>query len=235
MRYAIYFTPGRDDPLTRAAARWLGRDAFSGETLPAPAAGRLTPADIAFHTAAARRYGFHATLRAPFRLPDGRSEAALIDALDDFCAGRDPVCLPQAVLAQLSGFFALVPEQQSQALDRLAGEVVSAFEPFRARLSDSDLQRRNPESLNPAQLKNLYRWGYPYVFDEFRFHMTLTGPIAPAERARVQAAIEDHFGPLLHEPLEIASLALFVEPEPGTPFIVRSFHEIGRLPARKTA
>ena len=33
MRYAIYFTPPADDPLTRRASHWLGRDAMTGETL----------------------------------------------------------------------------------------------------------------------------------------------------------------------------------------------------------
>lgn len=235
MRYAIYFTPGRDDKLTRAAANWLGRDAFSGETLPVPAAGSLTTAEIVFHTAAARRYGFHATLRAPFRLAEGQSETALVSALDAFCASQETFTVPRMVLGNLSGFFALIPERPSYMLDRLARDVVTTFEPFRAPLNENELQRRNPESLNAAQLKNLYHWGYPYIFEEFRFHMTLTGRITPQERAPVQSAIEDHFGPLLDAPLEIGSIGLFVEPEPGAPFTVRSFHEIGRLPIRKTA
>lgn len=235
MRYAIYFTPRRDDRLTRAAASWLGRDAFAGESVAAPTLAGLSPAEIAFHTAAARRYGFHATMRAPFHLAPGQSEEALIDAVERFCAGRAPVSLPQVTAARLSGFFAIVPARPSEPLQRLAGDVVTAFEPFRAPLTETDLQRRNPDSLSPAQLKNLYRWGYPYVFDEFRFHMTLTGRIATEDRLRVQAAIDEHFGALLLEPLDIASLALFVEPEPGAPFTVRSFHEMGRVPARKTA
>src|SRR5690606_24575986 len=77
MRYAIYFTPERDHPLTRKAAQWLGRDAFGGETLPPSSAAPLSAAEVAFQTAAARRYGFHATLKAPFRLAEGTSESEL--------------------------------------------------------------------------------------------------------------------------------------------------------------
>ncbi len=88
MRYAIYFTPERDDPLTRVAANWLGRDPFTGAAAPAPAIGRLSPAEIAFHTAAARRYGFHATLKAPFRLAGTETEASLIKAMEVFAEGR---------------------------------------------------------------------------------------------------------------------------------------------------
>ncbi|MCR4267481.1 DUF1045 domain-containing protein [Nitratireductor sp. ZSWI3] len=235
MRYAIYFTPEQNDPLTRAAARWLGRDAFTGEQTTPVEAGPFTAAEISFHTAAARRYGFHATLKAPFQLTGGQTEQGLIAALASFCEQREPVLVPRAVLRRLDGFYALVPEERSADLDALAGEIVREFEPFRAPLSAEEIERRNPQSLSPAQLKNLHKWGYPYVFEEFRFHMTLTGRVPQNEAARMERAIEAFFGPLLSEPLEIGSLALFVEPEPGAPFQVRSFHELGWTKTRKTA
>jgi hypothetical protein len=31
--------------------------------------------------------------------------------------------------------------------------------------------------LNQSQVANLDRWGYPYLFADFRFHMTLTGKV----------------------------------------------------------
>lgn len=235
MRYAIYFTPAHSDPLARAAARWLGRDAFTGASVEQQAVDPMSAAEIAFHTAAARRYGFHATLKAPFTLADGADENALIGALDRFASRAQPVTLPRIAARQLDGFFALVPQDGSEALRALAGDVVRQFEPFRAPLGEAELARRNPDSLSPMQLKYLHQWGYPYVFDEFRFHMTLTGRVGAHEAAKVAGAIGAFFGPLLDEPLEIASLALFVEPEPGAPFTIRSFHEIGRDSARKTA
>ncbi len=235
MRYAIYFTPEQNDPLTRAAARWLGRDAFDGEQNPPIETDVFTAAEIAFHTAAARRYGFHATLKAPFSLAEGQTEQGLIAALADFSQRTDPLFLPRGVVRRLDGFYALVPEERSASLDKLAASVVETFEPFRAPLSPEDIERRNPENLSPAQLKNLHKWGYPYVFEDFRFHMTLTGRVPQNEAARMERAIDGFFGPLLSEPLEIASLALFVEPEPGAPFLVRSFHELGWAKTRKTA
>ncbi|MCO5057789.1 MAG: DUF1045 domain-containing protein [Rhizobiaceae bacterium] len=235
MRYAIYFTPGRDDPLTRLASSWLGRDAYGREVAPPPAIGPLGAAEIAFHTAAARRYGFHATLKAPFHLAANVTESELVSALEDFCASRHPVVLPRVRLARLGGFFALVPDARSEALDRLAADVVTTFDRFRAPLSDADIARRNPDNLSPQHLKNLHRWGYPYVFEDFRFHMTLTGRVSGDESLRVERAIEEFFGPMLLEPFAVDSLALFVETEAGAPFTVSSFHEIGRMPARKTA
>ena len=235
MRYAIYFSPPHDDPLTRAAARWLGRDAFTGESMPAQAIGDLSAAEIAYHTASARRYGFHATLKAPFALADGVAEADLVAALDAFAASAEPVLLPAVGARQLQGFFALMPTERNSALDALAADIVTTFDRFRAPMSDADIARRNPDALTPSQLRHLHQWGYPYVLDEFRFHMTLSGRVAGADAARIARALDAHFGAILSDPLEIASIALSVEPEPGAPFTIRSFHGIGRREQRKSA
>ncbi len=93
MRYAIYFTPGQNDPLTRIAASWLGRDPFNSAQPPAPVVTQLSPAEIAYHTASARRYGFHATLKAPFHLAEGETEAELDSAIAGFAAAADPILL----------------------------------------------------------------------------------------------------------------------------------------------
>ncbi len=235
MRYAVYFTPARTDPLTRKAAEWLGRDPFDGTLLQPPDHTGLTPAEVAFHTAAARRYGFHATMKAPFRLAVDQTETALERALDAFCAEVAPVTVPRMALRQIDGFFALVPAERSVELDRLAGDVVAAFEQFRAPLSDAEIERRNPDALTAAQFRNLCQWGYPYVFEEFRFHMTLSSRVAGAEAERVRAAIETCLGPLTERPLTIDGLALFVEPEPGAPFSIRRRAALGRGIERKFA
>jgi len=235
MRYAIYYTPPRDAALTRAAAAWLGRDVFAGEAVPHPQAGRLSLAELAFHTAAARRYGFHATLKAPFQLAPGCGEGELIAAFHHFASGIEPLVLPRVEARVLSGFIAIVPSDRDAALDHLAGEAVRIFEPFRAPMTDADFLRRNPENLTPNQIKHLQMWGYPYVFDEFRFHMTLTGRVDEGEREKLMSAARGYFSAHLDRPLEIASIALFVEPEPGAPFVVRAFSGLGRQSARKTA
>lgn len=235
MRYAIYFTPDKHDPLGRVAERWLGRSAFGREVPPPSGIGAFSAAEIAFHTAAPRRYGFHATLKAPFRLAEGKTEDALIGALAAFAESREPVCIERLALARLDGFFALVPAEPSAELDRLAADVVREFEPFRAPLEPEEIERRSPDNLTPEQLKNLHQWGYPHVFDAFRFHMTLTGRVPAAEAQRMERAIDFFFGPLLLEPLEIGSLALFAEPELGAPFHVKSFHALGGARERKSA
>lgn len=235
MRYAIYFTPGRNDPLTRLAASWLGRDPFTGAHPAPPAVTGLTPAEIAFHTASARRYGFHATLKAPFHLADGATEAELDQAVAAFAAAAEPILLSKLVPTRLDGFLALTPGGPAPDLDRFAGDVVTAFDRFRAPLSEADIKRRNPDALSPDEFRNLLQWGYPYVFESFRFHMTLTGRVSAEDLPRVRTAIDEVFAAALERPATVDGLALFVEPEAGAPFVVKSWHGLGRRRERKTA
>ncbi|RVD57881.1 DUF1045 domain-containing protein [Mesorhizobium sp. M2D.F.Ca.ET.185.01.1.1] len=235
MRYAIYYTPRQDEALARIAANWLGRDPFGAATRPVEAVGDLSAAEVAFHTASARRYGFHATLKAPFRLAPSETEASLRAALDAFAEATPPVVVPRLVLGQIDSFFALVPETQFAPLNNFAGEVVRAFDRFRAPLTEAEIERRSPDALKPDEFRNLCQWGYPYVFDTFRFHMTLSGRVGPQESPRLRAAIDGLFADVLRQPVPVDGLTLFVENEPGAPFMVLSHHALGRRPARKTA
>ncbi|TPK29771.1 MULTISPECIES: DUF1045 domain-containing protein [unclassified Mesorhizobium] len=235
MRYAIYFTPQQDEKLARIAANWLGRDPFGAATRPVEAVGDLSAAEVAFHTASARRYGFHATLKAPFRLAANETEASLRAALDAFAQATPVVMIPRLVVSQIDGFFALVPEAPLPPLNRFADDVVRDFDRFRAPLTEAEIERRSPDSLKPGEFRNLCQWGYPYVFESFRFHMTLSGRAGPQESPRLRLAIEGLFTEVLRQPVPVDALTLFIEPEPGAPFMVLSQHALGRRPARKTA
>lgn len=235
MRYALYFTPRQDEPLARIAANWLGRDPFGAPTRPVEAVEELSAAEVAFHTASARRYGFHATLKAPFRLALEETECSLREALDNFAEVTPPVVIPRLVVGQIDGFFALVPEAPLPQLNGFAGEVVRCFDRFRAPLTDAEIERRNPDSLKPDEFRNLCQWGYPYVFETFRFHMTLSGRAGQQEGPRLRKAIEGLFAEELRHPVVVDALTLFVETEPGAPFMVLSHHALGHRPARKTA
>lgn len=235
MRYAIYFTPPPEDGLTRVAVNWLGRDAFTGQTVAAPAIGAMERAEVAFHTAAPRRYGFHATLKPPFRLAENTTEAALVAAFDAFCETREPFLVPRFQVSQIDGFFALTPAEPSAGLDTLAADCVRAFDPFRAPLSEEEILRRQTARMQPRELRYLHQWGYPYVFEAFRFHMTLTGRVPAGEADRVRRTLADFFGPVLNEPVDVANLALFIEPEAGAPFEVLRLQSFGTTKSRKTA
>ncbi len=235
VRYAIYFAPPADDRLSQTASRWLGRDAFTGEDLDAPAIAGLDQEVQRALTSDPRRYGFHGTLKAPFELAEGRDEDELLSIFECFAADLDPFEIPEIVLHQLGPFFALVPSAPSAELQDLAEDAVHRFDPFRAPLSDADFVRRKPENLPERQRRYLREWGYPYVFEEFQFHLTLTGPV-PAENSDfMRRALETTFAEHTGKPLHVTSVALFVEPERGAPFTVRSLLPLGSDTQRKIA
>ncbi|MEM9105304.1 MAG: DUF1045 domain-containing protein [Pseudomonadota bacterium] len=235
MRYAVYFCPPMNDPLTRVATNWLGRNAFTDETMQAPAISGLNDAEIAFHTAAPRRYGFHGTLKAPFHMVSGSSEAELVNALTAFSATAVAFEIPRLVISRIGPFFALVPENPVAELKDLASRTVRELDRFRAPLTEADMKRRKPNNLTPPQLANLQRWGYPYVFDEFRFHMTLTGPVDDEDEARVRKALHDFFDPVLSEPVEVRNIALFTETDRDGPFRVQSLFPLTAGDTRRSA
>lgn len=235
MRYALYFTPSASDPLTLAAQRWLGRNAFTGAALEQPATEGFDAVALAGLTADPRRYGFHATLKAPFALADGRSEAELVAEIGRFVAEAEPFEIPEIIVGRLGSFFALVPGDHCDALQSFAGEVVRRFERFRAPLTSADIARRKPDELTTAERQNLVQWGYPYVFDDFRFHMTLTRRVPAERRDVVQRVLLDQFADFHGRPLAIHGLALFKEPSRGADFTVHSLFPLGGAANRKTA
>ncbi|BDA85654.1 hypothetical protein Sa4125_31960 [Aureimonas sp. SA4125] len=218
MRVAIYFTPPAAAPLARAAGEWLGRDAFHG------AATRPADPVIDPLVAGPARYGFHATMRAPFTLAKGFDLAELDESLAGFAAARQAVRLPAIQLARLGRFFALVPSAPSLDLAELEADTVRTFEPFRRAATDAEIAKRRPQDLSERQRTHLRDFGYPFVFEDFRFHMTLTGPVDEAQTETVHALLTDRFAAFEGAALLVDGLALFVEPAPGEPFRVHSLH-----------
>eukprot|EP01036_Dinobryon_divergens_P041896 gene41896-55593_t len=96
----------------------------TSQTFP-PTAEWLDQPDIAPLAVSARRYGFHATLKAPFPLAKGKTEAELVDAFITFAATIEPFEIDEIVLGRLGNFFALVPGGPSQPLKDLAQECVA--------------------------------------------------------------------------------------------------------------
>jgi putative phosphonate metabolism protein len=235
MRYALYFTPRRNHPLTITAASWLGRDAFTNTGIPIAPIGDLDVADLLRWTAEPRRYGFHATLVAPFRLKQGVGEKDVIRVVETFATQSAPLSALRLRLAQLGRFLALVPASPNEELDVLAGAAVDHFGGLRAPLTEREIARRNPDRLTERQRTYLDRYGYPYVKEEFRFHMTLTGPVATAEAARIEPVLHRLLASALAAPIEVDAVTLFVEPEPGTPFTVHSTYRLCADETRKAA
>jgi hypothetical protein len=232
VRIAVFFTPPAEHRLTLAAARWLMRDAFTGARFAPVAEPPFDEDALGALTAEPRRYGFHATMKAPFRLVAGAGLADAEALLAGFCRDAVPCALPELRIAALGPFFALVPSVEAKELRDLPARVVKAFEPLRAPLEPSELARRRRAGLTPAQEANLAAWGYPYVLDEFLFHMTLSGPVPPEQQAAMAVLLHRRFD-AVPRGLTIDSLAFFVEDEPGAEFRVhaqRRFGDGARLP-----
>ncbi|MBS9719532.1 DUF1045 domain-containing protein [Tianweitania sp. BSSL-BM11] len=222
MRAAIYFTPPADHPLTEKAATWLGRDAFE------KGATRDQDPEIDPLVAEPARYGFHATLKAPFRLKRDTSIDDLALQLARFALQNTPFDLGYLTINRVGSFFALTPLSPPKSLATLEEAIRTTFEPFRAPLSEAEIERRQPASLSARQRENLERWGYPHVAEDFRFHMTLTGGISEEATANaIENKLLHHFASVLDQPVAIDALTLFVEPEPGAPFEVHTRYPLG--------
>jgi putative phosphonate metabolism protein len=183
-RYAIYFVPAADSPFYRFGSSLLRYDCYSGLDLEQPDEAGL-PDDWAGLTEEPRRYGFHATLKAPFRLAHGRDEMELLHAFATFGQQPREIATIRPVVRALSKFTAIVPQDRSAALDQLAADCVTYFDAFRAPLTSIERTRRMTAGFSKQKQSNLERWGYPYVFDDFRFHMTLTGALAEDRAAPI--------------------------------------------------
>ncbi|SBW07259.1 Phosphonate metabolism protein (modular protein) [uncultured delta proteobacterium] len=202
-RYAVYHVPERGSALERLGSSLLGRD-IHGVSLPAqPDLGGLTAEELFSLTRDARRYGLHATLKPPFFLQPGMTEHDLIDAAEAFTAARRPLPLPALAVTRIGSFLALTvhPRNDAEAEEAenvriLAREAVAFFDGFRAPPSEEELNRRRAKGLTLRQERYLWRWGYPYVFDEFRFHITLTDSIRdPILAAALEANLRLYLAP----------------------------------------
>jgi hypothetical protein len=225
-RFALYYAPTTTDLLWSRAALWLGRDPAGHEIRAASISG-IDPEYRLAISRSARRYGFHATLKAPMTLPDGLGPGELEAALLDFGRKCRPVAIGRLVPRFIDGFLALVPEAQSQELTDFAAAVVAGFDRFRAPLTPGDrIRRLAGGTLSPRQIELLDDYGYPYVMDEFRFHMTLTDRLPENERDAVMAAAADWFAPAIEKPLVLDRIALFEEPHAGDAFVRRGDFEL---------
>ena len=208
-RYAIYYVAAAGSDLDRFGAQLLGYDALDGADLPFPDGIVQSVPDWRDLTRDPRKYGFHATLKAPMSLAHGKTEAELLAACEAFAGTPRPIPVIRPVVDSISGFIAVVPAEPSAELERLAADCVREFDSFRAPLTPEDRARRNPSALTPRQCEHLDRWGYPYVMEEFRFHMTLTGRLDAERREPILTMLRNRFSALGLKTLAIDRIAVF--------------------------
>ncbi|MBI4920834.1 MAG: DUF1045 domain-containing protein [Devosia nanyangense] len=199
-RFAIYFAPQRDSALATRAEAWLAQPQLQALT------------------GSARKYGFHATLKAPMALKAGTDQHQLAAALAAFARNHAPVAMGRLEAGLIDGFLALTPVAQPQELIDFAAEVTTAFDDFRAPPGAEERARRLMAPLTDRQIELLDRYGYPYVFEQFQLHMTLTDRLPPERRDELVSAARDWFAAELALPIRLDRLVLFHEPEPGAAF-----------------
>jgi putative phosphonate metabolism protein len=226
-RYAIYYVPAAQSALYRFGSELLGYDCYSGLEIDFPQALPVPEPGWRALTQEPRRYGFHATLKAPFRLADGAAEADLVEAFHAFCRSKAEPAIFTPVVASIEGFIAIAPTGNEPTVDRLAAACVTVFDRFRAPLSASDRERRLAAGLSERQAQNLARWGYPYVFEDFRLHLTLTGRLPAEPQATVLSYLRNGFSALSCSTIRIDSIALLRQERPDARFIVLRDAAIG--------
>lgn len=221
-RYAIYYTPPPGAFVTASAA-WLGYDVQTARDVAQPVIAGLA-GSLADATQGARKYGFHGTLKAPFRLAEGFKAPDLAQATRRLAAGLAPVEMAGLQMVDLQGFLAFVPTGDAAPLTELAAHVVRSLDPYRAPLTDAEIARRKPDQLTPRQRDLLAMYGYPHVMEEFRFHLTLSDHVSSADQAALAIAAARHFDGVLPQPFVLSDICLMGEDGAGR------FHLMGRYP-----
>ncbi|MFO1110180.1 MAG: DUF1045 domain-containing protein [Bradyrhizobium sp.] len=226
-RYAVYYAPEPGSVLDCFGSELLGYDAHRGVDMPF-SPGTALPPDWHAITQDPRKYGFHATLKAPMALAPDYHETELAAACEAFAAAPRPIPLVNPVVDTIEGFIAIVPAARCPDLQNLAAGCVREFDRFRAPLTDDDRARRNPWSLTRRQRDYLDAWGYPYVFEEFRFHMTLTGRLNAERQPLLLHPLRDRFQASGLNDLTIDRIVLFRQDGAD-----RRFRIIGGWPLRR--
>jgi putative phosphonate metabolism protein len=214
-RVALYYAPLSDDPLSAASAAWLGRDVVTN------AAAAQPPVEgIAEITAEPRAYGFHATLKPPMRLAEGANWTGFLAAVRRMASVIAPFDLAPLAVRDLHGFLALRETVPCPPLQALADACVGELDGFRAPPGPEELARRRRPGLSAEQDAMLVRWGYPYVFGTWFFHMTLTRRLSAEEKARFLPAAEAWFAPSLAAPRRVQDICVFTQSAPGAAFVL---------------
>lgn len=206
-RVALYYAPEPNDPLWQRGCAWLGRDPESGAPMPQP-----DIPNIAALTSDPRRYGFHATLKPPMRLT-GTLEHFLAD-VENLVARTKVFALPPLAVTRIGAFIALCPATPSPELHNLADACVMDLDAHR-RPEDAAARAKRAAGRTDSQRRNLERWGYPLVMEDWLFHMTLSNSI---EHNPLVPEAEHFFADILHLPRNAESLSVFIEPDQGSPF-----------------
>ena len=227
-RYALYYAPRAEEALAVVAGRWLGRSPDSGEARDIVPIGSISRERLSRLVADPALYGFHGTLKPPMVLADGMTERELLSAVGTLAATGRQIDVPTLALAELEDFLALVPSERCAALQDFSDRCVAEFDAFRRPAGEAELARRRAAGLSARQDELLRRWGYPYVMEQGRFHLTLTSRVTDrVERAVILDELRRRFAAFIGQPLAVRDICVFRQPAPGRPFTVLARFRLG--------
>lgn len=217
-RYAVFYTPPAGE-LARFGAAWLGWDSAMGRGVAHP---EIDGIDNFETTKTPRKYGFHGTLKAPFYMADGATVEELSTEIESFAAVQKTIVLDRLSLRHDNGIVALRPEGDARELRVFVSDIVRAFDSFRAPLAEADVARHRQSNLTPRQDQQMIDWGYPYVFEDFHFHLTLSGSLGANDGKALIEILEPLLKPILAAPTVIDAITLVGQDHEGM------FHQIHR-------
>lgn len=229
-RHAAYFAPALQSQAWELGSQWLGRCAHQMTPLAQPQFENLSAELFETLTRTPRLYGWHATLKAPFELNVDATLEALESAFSHLVHSTVSAFHLPLKLVEIGNFLALVPAQPSPPLQQLAEDCVRGLHTLALPLSDAELKRRTGAGLTARQTELLHAWAYPYVMEQFQFHMTLSGSlknIAPEVKKALKAAAKEWFAPFLEHGLYIDAVTWFAQDQQNGDFRWAERFELG--------
>ena len=147
-RYALYFTPSADSQFWQTGSAWIGRDAASNAPITRPLLSSVADDALVAITQHPRRYGFHATLKAPFHLAENSNVDLLLQHVAEFAKTRTSFMLPRLSVAMVRIFWHLFqPNIRAKSILSRA----------RALLNLTDIDSRSPMQNCPSGVRKSYQ------------------------------------------------------------------------------
>ncbi len=180
-RYAIYYVPSENSELDLFGKCWLGWDPYKGEETTKSDLSKL-PSFKKFSSLVLtpKQYGFHGTIKAPFKLKNEYTYNDLENKVREISKQIHSFYFDQLIIEKLGNFIGLIPTNNLK-VNAVSNKFVEELDYLRDELSESEIKKRKPHKLTSNQKQMLFKWGYPYVFDEFKFHLTLTSKLNVVE------------------------------------------------------
>ena len=232
-KYAVYWVPKHADALARFGVSWTGWCAERGEHRPRgefPGVSAAVPAI----TRQVWRHGFHAIIKAPFRLQAERSrfsvERAVEQVIDESVAFR----LPRLRLAVIGGSVAaLVPHQSCAALGALVARVGDAMAPLgAAEPANGFAEAPAPDGIVIEDAEPLVQLP---AAEAHRFHMPLTDRLPLEVAFQVMEELQPLLEPMMGETRRLHDVALMGDPGEGRPLRVLQRYDLRETPQRRGA